>query len=184
MKDVSVFFVTPISRKKCEVRLTPEGNTGSAVSTEVKPRWTGLITGWVIIWEISRGVLLEESGWRSAHESRLPPLLQMLYVGWVSVHLNQTSSVFSGRSGFFPHQKPTHAVLASWVVPSGIIIYEMKMIMASCKHQTKRHSFLQVTFACLNKLKTVKKKKGRKMVWHTPKIWWTWYQQQTLYNCQ
>ena len=34
----------------------------------------------------------QKSGWRSGHPSRLPPLLQMLYVGCVSVDLNPTSS--------------------------------------------------------------------------------------------
>ena len=45
-----------------------------------------------------------KSGWRSGHQSRLPPLLRMLYVDWVSVDLNLTSRVFSGHSGFLPHQ--------------------------------------------------------------------------------
>ena len=45
-----------------------------------------------------------ESGWRIEHQSRLPPLLQMLYVDWVSVDLNLTSRVSSGHSGFLPPQ--------------------------------------------------------------------------------
>ena len=53
-------------------------------------------------------VLLGMSGWRSGHHSRLPPLLQVLYVDWVSVHLNLTSRVSSGHSGFLPPQKLTH----------------------------------------------------------------------------
>ena len=31
------------------VRLSPKGNTGSRLFTEVKPCWTGLISGWVTI---------------------------------------------------------------------------------------------------------------------------------------
>ena len=33
----------------CAVRLSPKGNTGSRLFTEVKPCWTGLISGWVTI---------------------------------------------------------------------------------------------------------------------------------------
>ena len=47
---------------------------------------------------------LGKSGWRCEHLSRLPPLLQMLYVDWVSVDLNLTSRVSSGHSSFLPHQ--------------------------------------------------------------------------------
>ena len=53
-------------------------------------------------------VLLGKSGWSSGLQSRLPPLLQMLYVDWVSVDLNLTSRVFSGHSAFLPPQKLTH----------------------------------------------------------------------------
>ena len=49
-----------------------------------------------------------KSGWRSGHQSRLPPLLQMLYVDWVSVDLNLTSRVSSGHFGFLPPQKLTY----------------------------------------------------------------------------
>ena len=35
-------------------------------------------------------------------QSRLPPLLQILYVDLVAVDLNLTSRVFSGHSGFLP----------------------------------------------------------------------------------
>ena len=45
-----------------------------------------------------------KSSWRSGHQSRLPPLLKMLYVDWVSVDLNLTSRVSSGHSGFLPPQ--------------------------------------------------------------------------------
>ena len=58
--------------------------------------------------KIPCAVLLGKSGWRSVHKSRLPPLLQMLYVDWVSVDLNLTSRVSSGHSGFLPPQKLTH----------------------------------------------------------------------------
>ena len=54
--------------------------------------------------KIPCAVLLGKSGWRSEHQSRLPPLLQMLYVDWVSVDLNLTSRVSSGHSGFLPPQ--------------------------------------------------------------------------------
>ena len=66
----------------------------------------------VVIWvgdhldKISCAVLLGKSGW-CKHQSWLPPLLQMLYVDWVSVDLNLTSRVFSGHSGFLPPQKST-----------------------------------------------------------------------------
>ena len=56
------------------------------------------------IWEWGIG----KSGWRSGHQSRLLPLLQMLYVDWVSVDLNLTSKVSSGHTGFLPPQKLTH----------------------------------------------------------------------------
>ena len=48
--------------------------------------------------------LFGKSGWRSGHQSRLPPVLQMLYVGWVSVDLKLTSWFFPGHSGFLPPQ--------------------------------------------------------------------------------
>ena len=51
-----------------------------------------------------RHTRIRKSGWCSGHQSRLPLLLQMLYVGWVSVDLNLTSRVFSGHSGFLPPQ--------------------------------------------------------------------------------
>ena len=35
------------------VRLSLKGNTGSRPFTEVKPCWTGYISGWVTIWIIS-----------------------------------------------------------------------------------------------------------------------------------
>ena len=38
------------ARTRRRVRLTPKGNTGSRLFTEVKPCWTGLISGWVTIW--------------------------------------------------------------------------------------------------------------------------------------
>ena len=43
-------------------------NTGSRLFTEVKPCWTGLISGWVTI---------SIKYWHSGHQSRLSPLLQM-----------------------------------------------------------------------------------------------------------
>ena len=57
---------------------------------------------WQTTDKILCAVLLEKSGWRSGHQSRLPPLLQMLYVDWVSVYLNLTSRVSSRYSGFLP----------------------------------------------------------------------------------
>jgi len=48
---------------------------------EVKPCWTGLITGWVTIWIIPCAVLLGKSGWYNGHQSRLPPLLQNVVCG-------------------------------------------------------------------------------------------------------
>ena len=38
-------------------------NTGSRLFTEVKPCWTGLISGWVTC-----AVLLGKSGWRSGYQ--------------------------------------------------------------------------------------------------------------------
>ena len=40
---------------------------------------------------ISRVVLLGESGWCSGHQPCFLSLVQMLYVGWISVDLNLTS---------------------------------------------------------------------------------------------
>jgi len=50
------------------------------------------------------------------HQSRLPPLLKMLYVDWVSVDLNLTSRVFSGHSSFLPPQNrlPVYSI---WLSP-------------------------------------------------------------------
>ena len=45
-----------------------------------------------------------KSGWRSEYQSSPPPLLEILYVDWVSVDFNPTSRVFSGHSGFLPPQ--------------------------------------------------------------------------------
>ena len=51
--------------------------TGSPLFTEVKLCWTGLISGFGDhLDKIPRAVLLGKSGWRSGHQSRLPPLLQ------------------------------------------------------------------------------------------------------------
>ena len=44
----------------------------------------------------------------------------------ISVDLNLTSRVFSGYSGFFPHQKPTHAVLSSCIVSRLLGLLYMK----------------------------------------------------------
>ena len=57
-----------------------------------------------------------KSGWRNGHQSYLPPLLQMLYVGWVSVDLNLTSRVLSGLSGFLPPQNrlPFEGYALAW----------------------------------------------------------------------
>ena len=62
-------------------RLSPKGNTGSRLFTKVKPCWRGLIAGSVTN-KIKYPVLYSfgKSGWRSGHQSRLPPLLQMLSV--------------------------------------------------------------------------------------------------------
>ena len=80
-------------------------NTGSRLFTEVKPCWTGLISGWVTISiKIPCAVLLGKSGWRSGHQSRLPPLLQCCMWIEFSVDLNLTSRVSSGHSGFLPPQ--------------------------------------------------------------------------------
>ena len=63
------------------------------------------LDGWPSRWNALCWLLLGKSGWRSGHQSRLPPiLLQMLYVDWVSVDLNLTSRVFSGYSGLLPPQ--------------------------------------------------------------------------------
>ena len=92
---------------RCLTKLSGYGyhqreNTGSRLFTEVKPCWTGLISGWVTISiKIPCAVLLGKSGWHSGHQSRLPT---MLYVDRVSVDLNLTSRVFSGHSGFLPPQ--------------------------------------------------------------------------------
>jgi len=65
----------------------------------------------VVIWmgdhldKIPCSVHLGKSGWYSKHQSRLSPLLQMLYVDWVSVDLNLTSRVPSRHSSFLPPQK-------------------------------------------------------------------------------
>ena len=72
------------------VRLAQKGNTGSRLFIEIKPCRAGLILGWVTTWAISRAVLHEERCWRSGHQSHLPPLLQMLPVGRLSVDLNAT----------------------------------------------------------------------------------------------
>jgi len=50
------------------------------------------------------------------NQSRLPPLLKMLYVDWVSVDLNLTSRVFSGHSSFLPPQNwlPVYSI---WLSP-------------------------------------------------------------------
>ena len=47
---------------------------------------------------------LRKPRWLSGYQSRFPPLLQMLYVGWVSVDPNLTSRIFSGHSSFLPPQ--------------------------------------------------------------------------------
>ena len=49
-----------------------------------------------LVWLLKYG----KSGWRSGHQWRLPPVPQMLHVGWVSVDLNLTARVFSGHSSF------------------------------------------------------------------------------------
>ena len=54
--------------------------------------------------EIPSAVLLGKWGWCSGHQLCCPPLLQMLYVDWVSVILNLTARVSSGHSGFLPPQ--------------------------------------------------------------------------------
>ena len=101
VKYSQVYILTIVKRYGYHQR----ENTGSRLFTEVKPCWTGLISGWVTIKiKIPCAVLLGKSGWRCEHLSRLPPLLQMSYVDWVSVDLNLTSRVSSGHSGFLPHQ--------------------------------------------------------------------------------
>ena len=73
---------------------------------------------------VSRGYWL----WMPGHftyqgeksQSLLPPLLQMLYVDWVSVDLNLTSRVSSGHSGFLPHQKLTPSLFQfDWMQDEG-----------------------------------------------------------------
>ena len=56
-------------------------NTGSRLFTEVYgvDIWMGYHLD-----KMPCTVLHGKSGWRSGHESRLPPLLQILYVNWVS----------------------------------------------------------------------------------------------------
>jgi len=68
-------------------------------------------------------LFLGKSGWRSGHQSCLPPLLQMLYVDWVSVDLNLTSRVFSWHSGFAPPQKSTPSLIHLAVVLCFEVIY-------------------------------------------------------------
>ena len=63
-----------------------------------------------------------KSGSRSGHQSRLPLLLQMLYVGWVSVDLNLTSRVFSRHSGLPPSSKSTAIILVHKFI-SGLSAY-------------------------------------------------------------
>ena len=76
--------------------------------------------------KIPCAVLLEKASWRSKHKSRLPPLLQMLYVDWVSADLNLTSRVFSEHSGFLPPQNRL-LVYSIWLSPSvSLAIWEYK----------------------------------------------------------
>ena len=86
-------------------------NTGSRLFTEVKPCWMGLISGWVTT-RIKYTVLyLGSQAGIVKHQSRLPPLPQMMSVDWVSVDLNLTLRVFSGHSGFLPRL----AVYSIWL---------------------------------------------------------------------
>ena len=57
-----------------------------------------------------------KSGWCSERQSRLPPLLQMLYVDWVSVDLTLTLRVFSGFLRFPPPSKSTPSLIHLAVV--------------------------------------------------------------------
>ena len=78
---------------------------------------------------------LRKSGWHNKHKSRLPPLLQMLYVDWVSVNLNLTSRVFSGHSGFLPPQNRL-LVYSIWLSPSvSLAIWEYKFQVPSSKEE-------------------------------------------------
>ena len=54
------------------------------------------------------------------NQSLLPPLLQMLYVDWVSADLNLTLRGSSGHSGFLPHQKLTPSLFQfDWIQDEG-----------------------------------------------------------------
>ena len=72
-----------------------------------------------------------KSGWRSKHKSRLPPLLQMLYVDWVSVDLNLTSRVFYVHYGFLSPQNRL-LVYSIWLSLSvSLAIWEYKFQVPS-----------------------------------------------------
>ena len=79
-------------------------NIGSRLFTEVKPCWTGLISGWVTI--LIKYPVLYSLG-SQAGVVDINHAFQLYYNAYVdraSVDLNLTSRVFSGHSGFLPPQ--------------------------------------------------------------------------------
>ena len=86
--------------------------------------------GAVLLGDLDRGIL---------HLSRLPPLLQMLYLRCVSVDLNLILKVFSGHYDFLPNQNRlmrSWQPVVSWLL--GVLnTYAWKELWRQCLHIRK-----------------------------------------------
>ena len=118
-------------------------NAGSRAFTEVRPCWTGLISGWVTIW-IKYPVLYYLGSQAGVLNINHAFHLYYKCCRWIefSADLNLTSRVSSGHSGFLPPQNRLLAY-SIWQSPSVILgIWEYNFQVPNFKRVRKGGNFL------------------------------------------